>query len=116
MPLDAGNGPTDSWIMNMKLQWLMIPQPKGKSRVAKWKRCIAVDQNQEIWVPAIYSGHSEMVTFLCLSWEADSKVFLDGKHIYVKLSWLRKEYKHPRNIDLYNKIESKVQHFLTTPD
>ncbi len=78
----------------------------GDTNLPKWMRSFGVDIDGDIFVPAIYSGQSEMATMLCASYDG-IPISSYKRHTFVPLEWLEKEYQ--KEPVLFQKIRETIE-------
>lgn len=72
----------------------------------KWRKRAAIDDDGTIFFPA-GNVASEMLIFFEISWEANQRVIVDSKHLYVPIDWLIRN--HPKAATDLERIKAKIQ-------
>ena len=89
----------------MSFRWASVPNVQGERKAPKWARSAAIDDNGDIFVPAAIAG-SETAVFFCLGWDGGEPAVWDSKHLFVRASWLAKEF--PLTREVCEKITKKM--------
>lgn len=67
----------------------------------KWKRSFLVNEDGQVFLPAILAGNENNVFFMA-SWDGGIETVLHKKHLFVPLKWMLSEF--PETSDICSKI------------
>ena len=80
----------------MSFRWVAVPNPPGYKKTPLWKRSAAIDDQGDVWVPAVIAG-SEKIVFLCAGYDGEPAV-IESKHLFVRASWMAREFPETREV------------------
>lgn len=79
-----------------RLTWITMAPPKGWVPRPKWQRSAAIDQDGEVYIPAVIAGNEKTV-FLCVAGDIEP-VVIDSGHLFVRATWMAREFPAERAV------------------
>jgi hypothetical protein len=89
----------------MKTYTLHTP---GYKKMPMWARKAFIDDNGQVFLPAVMMFGNEMTVFLMMGWEGIEAVNYKG-HLYAPADWMIRETKEPEVKAIIEKSANRVR-------